>query len=439
MMKLLYGNTNTYFMPGDSGGLLVDTDYAGSLSAFYKALKRNGIRVSDIEYVMATHYHPDHMGLIGELMKQGVKLLLMDVQEDFVHDSDRIFARDKLPYTPIHEEHATVITCEESRDFLMQMGIAGEIIPTASHSADSVSVMLDNGDCLIGDLEPFEYIEAYGENHKLKEDWERILSFHPKRIHASHRPERITEGIMNLSDYDGKYVSVRDTDGNQFSGRARYGSFEFLECEWGLEEEGLFIEDVVICRSQIESIEETVPHGTAELWTEHLVLRRYRLDDAEQLYEWFGKNPAMYKYSGWNPYATLEMTQKTVQQFIDSYGDDRSYSWVMDVNGDDVVVGTIGAYDYDNGRIEIGISVSENWQGRGFATEALKAVLEYLTENEGIACVTAWCAAENTGSSKVMEKAGMQLVKTEKVALAIDGRVYDKWVYEYRRLTENPS
>ena len=73
-----------------------------------------------------------------------------------------------------------------------------------------------------------------------------------------------------LKEFDGKYVRIIDTDGNSFSGRARYGSSEFLECEWGLDEDGVFIEDVVICNSQIESIEEIVPHGTAELWTEHL-------------------------------------------------------------------------------------------------------------------------------------------------------------------------
>ena len=77
---------------------------------------------------------------------------------------------------------------------------------------------------------------------------------------------------MNLSKYDGKYVRIRDVDGNDFSGRASYGSVDFLECEWGMDEDGIFIEDVLLCNSQIESIEVIVPHGSAELWTEHLVL-----------------------------------------------------------------------------------------------------------------------------------------------------------------------
>ena len=38
-IKLKYGNTNTFFIRGMSGNLLVDTDYAGTLPAFYRAIK----------------------------------------------------------------------------------------------------------------------------------------------------------------------------------------------------------------------------------------------------------------------------------------------------------------------------------------------------------------------------------------------------------------
>ena len=105
--------------------------------------------------VLATHYHPDHMGLVSELMKLGVKLLLVDTQKDSVHFSDEIFSRERyLRYDPIDETQAEVISCAESRVFLQKMGINGEIISTPSHSTDSVSLILDSGDCLVGDLEP---------------------------------------------------------------------------------------------------------------------------------------------------------------------------------------------------------------------------------------------------------------------------------------------
>ena len=83
--KLKYGNTNTFLVRGESGYLLVDTDYAGTLPAFYRAIKQYNIKVSDLSYILATHYHPDHIGLVSELMKQGVKLLVIDTQCSNIH------------------------------------------------------------------------------------------------------------------------------------------------------------------------------------------------------------------------------------------------------------------------------------------------------------------------------------------------------------------
>ena len=182
MIRLKYGNTNTFLIPANRGYLLLDTDYAGTLPAFYKAIKQNGIKVSDIVYVIATHYHPDHMGLIPNLMRQGVKLLLIDTQKDSVHFSDYIFARDRLPFEPIDETRATVINCAESREFLSEIGINGEIISTPSHSQDSISLVLDDGDCFVGDLQPREY----GENDAVKVDWARVMGFHPQRVFYAH-------------------------------------------------------------------------------------------------------------------------------------------------------------------------------------------------------------------------------------------------------------
>ena len=190
-IKLRYGNTNTFLVPGNGGYLLVDTDYAGTLPAFYKALKTAGVRLKDIAYVLATHYHPDHMGLIPELMKQGVRLLLMDTQTKDVHYPDQIFAREKaLRFVPVDESAAEVVGCRDSRAFLAGIGIAGEIVSTPSHSRDSVSLVLDDGDCLVGDLEPMENLSAYADNPALKADWDAILGFRPKRFFYSHANEK---------------------------------------------------------------------------------------------------------------------------------------------------------------------------------------------------------------------------------------------------------
>ncbi len=52
----------------------------------------------------------------------------------------------------------------------------------------------------------------------------------------------LVEGISNLKECNGKYVCIRDTHGNDFSGRARYGSIDLLEYEWGMDEDGQLVD-----------------------------------------------------------------------------------------------------------------------------------------------------------------------------------------------------
>ncbi|EHJ53204.1 MBL fold metallo-hydrolase [Streptococcus macacae] len=59
-----------------------------------------GIRVEDIAYLLITHYHPDHMGLAQDLMNLGIQLLVMDVQKDFIHQSDSIFEKEGRAIRP---------------------------------------------------------------------------------------------------------------------------------------------------------------------------------------------------------------------------------------------------------------------------------------------------------------------------------------------------
>lgn len=190
--KIKYGNTNTFLIKGTKANILIDTDYAGTLYAFYKALKEAGLKVSDITYLLATHYHPDHIGLVSELMDQGVKLLILESQLPYVHYSDPIFAKEPyLNYKAIDESKAEILRFSEASAFLSSIGIDGDILPAPSHSEDSIIITLDDGTVFAGDLEPYEYLEAYEQNDKLKADWGKLLSLNPKRILYAHANEKI--------------------------------------------------------------------------------------------------------------------------------------------------------------------------------------------------------------------------------------------------------
>ena len=73
--------------------------------------------------------------------------------------------------------------------------------------------------------------------------------------------------------------------------------------------------------------------GTIQLKTERLVLRKHFPEDAVILFRDFGSDEAMYRYSGWNPYASLEMAENTVRKFMERYTDVHFYGWAIEKDG----------------------------------------------------------------------------------------------------------
>ncbi len=189
MIELLYGKTRTYLVDGI---LLVDTDWAGTLPSLFRKLKESNITTESIRYLMITHYHPDHMGIASELMNLGVKLVVFDVQFPYVHFSDSIYAKEKnCAFKSIDENNGIVLTCAESRKFLARIGISGEVIHTPGHSEDSVSLILDDGTAIVGDLPPYSALAAI-DDEKVQNSYKNILSHGVSRLHYGHM---VSEGV----------------------------------------------------------------------------------------------------------------------------------------------------------------------------------------------------------------------------------------------------
>ena len=181
--RLKYGNTNTFFI----NGLLFDTDMPGTLGSFFKAIKQNGIEMREIKAVVCSHFHPDHMGLVPELMKAGIKLIVLENQKDFIHSSDEILKRQfGEKFKPIKDSDAIELSFKGSRSFLNSLGIRGEIIPTFSHSQDGIALILDNGEGFAGDVEPYSNIKGYENNGLLEKDWSNFGKFNLSTVHFGH-------------------------------------------------------------------------------------------------------------------------------------------------------------------------------------------------------------------------------------------------------------
>ena len=75
---------------------------------------------------------------------------------------------------------------------------------------------------------------------------------------------------------------------------------------------------------------------------------------------------------------------------------------------DDYMIGFVNDCGYDDEAIELGYVIDPAFKGRGFATEAVNAVINELREM-GFKKVVAGFFEGNIGSRKVMEKCGMHL------------------------------
>lgn len=198
MIHLLkYGNTNCYYIKGEKGSILVDTDWAGTLQAFYKKVKE--LNITNIDYLLITHYHPDHMGIVQDIIdSMNVKLLVIDVQKDYIHCSDKIFEKNKnINFNPICTE-PLIISCNDSRNFLNDLGINGEIIYTPGHSDDSISLILDAGIALVGDLYDLNSAITFNDE-KINNSWNKILSYNISKIYYGHHEQNISN-IKKIED-----------------------------------------------------------------------------------------------------------------------------------------------------------------------------------------------------------------------------------------------
>jgi glyoxylase-like metal-dependent hydrolase (beta-lactamase superfamily II) len=183
ILPLTYHSTNYYAIGIQSGFLLVDCGWPGSLHEFTAVAKRKGLGLREIKYILVTHYHMDHAGLAQDLKNLGAKLIVMERQESFIAPMAEQIKKD-IPYTPIRLDDNLPLKFSESRAFLAKLGLDGQIIPTPGHSPDHVTLVLDDGTAFTGDLPP--QFMVMDEQAELKASWDKIYEHKITRLFPSH-------------------------------------------------------------------------------------------------------------------------------------------------------------------------------------------------------------------------------------------------------------
>lgn len=162
--------------------------------------------------------------------------------------------------------------------------------------------------------------------------------------------------------------------------------------------------------------------GTKELETERLILRRIKLDDAYIAYDNWCNSCEVDKYVLWEKHKSVEVTLEQFSKWIEEYEDLRTYRWIIELKDNHDLIGTIDVSKrfIKYGSCEVGYCYSEKYWNKGYATEALKAVIKFLFEECDADTVNASFMENNPASGKVMEKSGMRYEGTLK------SRVIDK-------------
>lgn len=184
--ELKYSNTNTYLIPCAKGYLLFDTGVAGTFPLFCKALGEIGVSAQDIKYIMISHFHPDHMGIAQNIAGLGATIVVADVQKEYIHSADAVFKKDsKISFQPIEDDKVIIVPVIDSRTFLDEIGIKGEILYTPGHSEDSISLFLDDGSLFVGDLNPLYELELH-KGTRIYDSWTCLLERNPLKVYYGH-------------------------------------------------------------------------------------------------------------------------------------------------------------------------------------------------------------------------------------------------------------
>ena len=151
--------------------------------------------------------------------------------------------------------------------------------------------------------------------------------------------------------------------------------------------------------------------GTQRLETHRLILRRYRIEDAEDMFSNWASDPEVTKFLTWPTHSTVEVTRMLVNNWISRYDDGGYFNWAIEWKETGSVIGNIAVVKLNEQTeaADMGYCMSRAFWGRGIMPEALRAVMDYLFDTVGMSRIAACHDVNNPKSGRVMEKAGMKM------------------------------
>lgn len=150
--------------------------------------------------------------------------------------------------------------------------------------------------------------------------------------------------------------------------------------------------------------------GTKLLETPRLILRRFVREDGEAMYRNWCSDPEVTKFLTWSTHSNSGESTAVAESWATGYSCAGFYQWAITIKelGDEPV-GSIGTVRTDESisTFAIGYCIGKEHWGKGYMSEALAAVIDYLFGEVGALRIESWHDVNNPASGAVMKKCGM--------------------------------
>ena len=170
--------------------------------------------------------------------------------------------------------------------------------------------------------------------------------------------------------------------------------------------------------------------GTKTLETERLILRKFEITDAQNMFDNWASNPNVTKYLIWQPYTNVDDVKAYIQFCIDNYRNNDNYNWVIEYKENGQAIGSISVVEvHENiNAVTVGYCLGEEYWRKGIMTEAFKGVIDFLFKEVEVERIESTHDVNNPNSGKVMEKCGLQYEGTLRKAAVNNQGICDSVV-----------
>lgn len=151
--------------------------------------------------------------------------------------------------------------------------------------------------------------------------------------------------------------------------------------------------------------------GTQRIETDRLILRRYKIEDADAMYKNWASDSEVTKFLTWQPHSSVDVSRSIIEDWLKEYSDEKYYQWaiVLKDNGNEPIGGiSVVHMNEDISMVHIGYCLGRAWWRRGIMSEALKAVTDFMFDTVEVNRVESRHDPMNPNSGKVMQKCGMK-------------------------------